>query len=817
MNALGLAKTSAPGLRLYSTPARAIVPVELDPEREVRIYTCGPTVYRSVHLGNLRSYLLADIVRRLLLAQGYRVRHVKNVTDVGHMRQELLDRGEDKIIAEALSAGLTSREIAQRFTDEFMRDEQRINVLPADVFPRATDHVQRMIEITQALVESGHAYVRTGNVYFRVASFAGYGELGGSLSREGLRQGVRAEVDPLKDDPRDFALWKAAEPGRTELVWPSPWGLGFPGWHIECTAMSTQHLGSQVDIHTGGVDNVFPHHEDERAQSEAFTGVRPFARVWLHGQHLLADGVKMAKSTGNAYTLSDLQALDFEPLAFRYLCLTVHYRKRQNFTFTSLRAAQRGLRRLRLHVARWGPPAERLSPEAEAMRERFWSLAENNLALPQCLALLWSLARATGWPDFASRPADHEASAGWTERPYAAAPPADHEASPGWTEHSDAAAPPADHEASAGWTERPDAAAPPADQKASAGWTERPYAAAPPADLEVSAGSTERLDAAGLPADQKAALARDFDRLLGLDLGLAPHRLPADPFRGAVSSPRAVPDQAAVPSTCEASVILLVQPDEDLAAVRRCLHSIVRHRHGLDLEIVLVDATGSPAAHTVLAEAAASAEALVDTDRHHRLDAHRRVRLVWMDHDPGAGAGRNVGLRASRGAIVVLLDASIELVGDAFRPLREVLADPFIGAVGPYGLLTSDMRHFRELDEEPPPGEPRDVDALQNYLLAFRRADLGRIGPLDEHYRFYRILDLDLSYTIRDRVGRAVSLGHLPLVRHRHALWEALSEGDREERSRKNFGRFLKRWDHRHDLPRQGLTAHADGPVAVHG
>ncbi|HYW89760.1 MAG TPA: hypothetical protein VFB50_18445, partial [Chloroflexota bacterium] len=150
-------------------------------------------------------------------------------------------------------------------------------------------------------------------------------------------------------------------------------------------------------------------------------------------------------------------------------------------------------------------------------------------------------------------------------------------------------------------------------------------------------------------------------------------------------------------------------------------------------------------------------------------------------------------------------------------PLLEVLADPSVGAVGPYGLLTTDMRHFRELDDEPPPGQPRDVDALQNYLLAFRRADLARVGPLDEHYRFYRILDLDLSYTIRDRVGRVVSLGHLPLVRHRHALWEALSEGDREERSRKNFGRFLKRWDHRHDLPRQGLTAHAEGPVAVHG
>ena len=798
----------APGLRLYNTPARAVVPVDLDPEREVRIYTCGPTVYRSVHLGNLRSYLLADTLRRLLLARGYRVRHVKNVTDVGHMRQELLDRGEDKIVAEALSAGLTSREIAQRYTLEFLRDEQCINVLPADVFPRATDHVPRMIEITQALLESGHAYERGGNVYFSVARFAGYGELGGSLSREGLRQGVRAEVDPLKDDPRDFALWKAAEPGRTELVWPSRWGAGFPGWHIECTAMSTQHLGPQVDIHTGGVDNIFPHHEDERAQSEAFTGVRPFARIWLHGQHLLADGVKMAKSTGNAYTLSDLQALDFEPLAFRYLCLTVHYRKRQNFTFTSLRAAQRGLRRLRAHVANWGSPAAQLSPEAERIRDRFWSIAENNLRLPSCLALMWSLARSKPGLDGATVGAEGRSA------------------------------------------------------------------------IRREFRRIRRRDVARLPPEQKAALARDFDRLLGLDLGQAPRRRHVDPFYDAWSTPRSVPDQAQAPATRELSVNLLVQPDEDLAAVRRCLHSILRHRHGLDLEVVLVDATGSPESHAALAEAAASAEsaawasrgsagsqgsdgsaaspaeaaawaspgspgstgpsgssaspaesaaraslgspgsagsAASTADAAPGGDALGRVRLVWMDHDPGAAAGRNVGLRASRGEVVVLLDASLELDGDAFGPILGILADPSVGAAGPFGLLTSDMRHFRELDEEPPSGEPRVVDALQNYLLAFRRADLARIGPLDEHYRFYRILDLDLSYTIRDRVGRLVSLGHLPLVRHRHALWEALSEGDREERSRKNFGRFLKRWDHRHDLPRHGLATEAEGPVAVHG
>ena len=717
----------APGgspLRLHNTLTRGVVPVQLDPTRAVGIYTCGPTVYRPVHLGNLRSYLLADCLKRLLLASGYEVRHVKNITDVGHMRQELLDRGEDKIVAEALSAGQTPHEIARHYTAEFLRDEDCINILPADVFPRATEHIERMVAIAVELVARGQAYERAGNVYFRVGSFAPYGELGGSLSREGLRQGVRAEADPLKEDPRDFALWKAAEPGRTELVWPSPWGVGFPGWHIECTAMSTAHLGPQVDIHTGGVDNIFPHHEDERAQSEAFTGRSPFAQVWLHGQHLLADGLKMAKSTGNAYTLDDLLRLEFEPLAFRYLCLTAHYRTRLNFTFTSLRAAQSGLRRLRSHVAYWsslddgwtpvasGSDLDRatgeLSAPAQACRAQFWELARDDLGLPRCLALLWSIVRG-------------------------------------------------------------------------------PLATLPPAE--------------------KAVLARDFDRLLGLNLGQPAARRPADPFRRAISSPRAIPDGVAEPDRHALSVNVVVQPGEDLAAVERCVSSVLRSAGPVDLELVVVDATGAPAAHAELVRLA---------------DADPRLRLVWIDHDPGAAAGRNLGLRASRGTYVALLEPSVEVVGELWPTVLDVLrSDPRLGAVGPFGLLTADMRHFYEVATGPGARAPaaQEVDALQNYLMVFRRADLERIGPLDEHYRFYRILDLDLSYAIRERVGPVVSLGNLPIVRHRHALWESLADGDREERSRKNFGRFLKRWDHRRDLHAHGDPTRlaAEEHAAVHG
>ena len=687
-------------LSLHNTMSRRVEPAVFDSSREVRMYTCGPTVYRPVHLGNLRSYLLADVVKRLLVHLGYQVRHVKNVTDVGHMRQELLDRGEDKVIAEALSAGLTPQDIARRYTEEFLRDELCINILPADVFPRATEHVARMIEISAQLLASGHAYEKAGNVYFRVGSFDGYGELGGAVSREGQRQGVRAETDPLKEDPRDFALWKAAEAGRTELVWDSPWGRGFPGWHIECTAMSTQHLGPQVDIHTGGVDNIFPHHEDERAQSEAFTGVRPFARVWLHGQHLLADGLKMAKSTGNAYTLSDLLEFNFEPLAFRYLCLTAHYRARLNFTFTSLRAAQTGLRRLRQHVSRWGPPAVALSLAATVVRDEFWATACNDLGLPRCLAMVWSLARGT-----------HK------------------------------------------------------------------Y----------------------LPDADKAALARDFDTLLGLELATPPPRRAADPLRGAVSSVTGVRDSTLEPNRCELSVIIAVQPAEDLLAVRRCVQSVLRHSGRVDLEVLVVDATGSPDAHAELAALSAG---------------DQRVRVVWIDHDPGAGAARNLGLRGSRGTYVCLVDPSVELLGSPWPALMRALDDRTVGAAGAYGLITADMRHFHDA---PVADGPVEVDALQNYLMLLRRSDLLRLGPLDEHYRYYRILDLDVSYTIRERIGRVLSLSGLPLMQHRHALWEALSEGDREERSRKNFGRFLKRWDHRHELTRHGDANSLVGEAAIHG
>jgi cysteinyl-tRNA synthetase len=381
-------------LRLYNTLTRTKETFRPIEPGKVRLYTCGPTVYRFIHIGNLRSFMLADWVRRTLIHFGYEVKHVKNITDVGHMRQELLDRGEDKMIAAARKEGKTPLEIAAFYTQAFMDDEAQVNILPAHVFPRATDHVPEMIDITRRLIANRLAYEVNGTVYFDVSAFPNYGRLSRN-ELEGLLGGVRGEVATDKQAAEDFALWKAAEPGRV-MKWASPWGEGFPGWHIECSAMSIKHLGEQIDIHTGGVDLVFPHHEDEIAQSEGYTGTS-FVNYWVHGQHLLVDGLKMAKSTRNDYRLVDLMARGFDPIALRYLYATAHYRTRLNFTFNALRGAQHGLGRLRERLLELDRVA------ADGVRDE-WAEAEHvssfdvaladDVNLPVALASTWTMLRS---------------------------------------------------------------------------------------------------------------------------------------------------------------------------------------------------------------------------------------------------------------------------------------------------------------------------------------------------------------------------------------------------------------------------------------
>ena len=384
-------------LRIYNTLTKNVEEIRPMAPGKVSMYTCGPTVYRYAHIGNLRTYLMADWIRRVLTTDGNEVYHVKNITDVGHMRQELAEAGGDKMIMAALAEGKSLQEIGEFYADVFWQDEERINILPAHVFPWASHHIPEMLEMVGTLMNNGAAYEAGGNIYFDVNSYPEYGKLSRNFGGD-LLEGVRAEADPLKHDPRDFTLWKAAEPGR-DVKWDSPWGEGFPGWHIECSAMAHKYLGEKFDIHTGGVDNVFPHHEDEIAQSEGAFG-QQHVNYWVHGQHLLADGAKMAKSAGNVFLIEDLSTRGFDPFAFRYLCMTVRYRHRMNFTFTSLRAAEKALTGLRNRIWVWrnisgnGSGHHALSADGQEWSGKFWDAVHNDLDLPTALAITWAMVRS---------------------------------------------------------------------------------------------------------------------------------------------------------------------------------------------------------------------------------------------------------------------------------------------------------------------------------------------------------------------------------------------------------------------------------------
>src|SRR5712691_9742478 len=342
-------------LHVRNTLTRALEPVEPGDGDRLRMYACGPTVYRYAHVGNLRTFLLADLIRRVVLYHGIDVLAVQNITDVGHLRDERFDRGEDRMLVAAGLEHKTTAEIADAYEAAFHADAALLNLLPAHVFPRATEHIPEMIALAETLVDAGHAYVSdAGNVYYSVASFPTYGALSGN-TLDALRAGHRGEVDADKRDPADFALWKAAGEGRM-LKWPTPhWGDGFPGWDLECSAMALRHLGPRFDLHTGGIDNVFPHHEDEIAQSAPVVGGPP-ARLWVHGAFLQVGGQKMAKSAGNIERVAELADRGIDPLAFRYLCLTSRYRHKLEYTPASLTAAAAALESLRVGLRGLAPP-----------------------------------------------------------------------------------------------------------------------------------------------------------------------------------------------------------------------------------------------------------------------------------------------------------------------------------------------------------------------------------------------------------------------------------------------------------------------------
>jgi cysteinyl-tRNA synthetase len=400
---LRAASDGARGVRLYDSLTRRNQPLVPIRPGHVTIYTCGSTVYKYAHIGNLRTYLFGDLLHRALEYLGYEVQYVKNITDVGHMRNddpEAAGPDADKMEQAAETEGKTPAEIADFYTDAWLEDEALLNILPADVMPKATDHIGEMIELTEVLLERGLAYEVDGTVYYDVSAFPDYGKLSGQRVEE-MHAGHRVEVEGDKRDPADFALWKRAGEHRL-MRWPSPWGDGFPGWHIECSAMSLKHLGERFDIHTGGIDLKFPHHEDEIAQSEGALG-HEVVSVWMHGEFLTLGDAKMAKSAGNIIRVADLPSKGFEPLAFRYLALTAHYRSKLDFTDAAMHAAASGLARLRRAVAA-GADVEGTAGDLDAeplagYRARFADAVADDLALPRALALAQQVAAADDLTD----------------------------------------------------------------------------------------------------------------------------------------------------------------------------------------------------------------------------------------------------------------------------------------------------------------------------------------------------------------------------------------------------------------------------------
>jgi cysteinyl-tRNA synthetase len=748
-------------MQIYNTLTRRKEPISPITPGQIKMYSCGPTVYRYIHIGNLRTFTMADWLRRSLTYAGLEVLHIKNITDVGHMRVELLDRGEDKLIAQARKEGKRADEIAAFYTDAFLEDEARLNILPAHRFPRASAHVPDMIAIIAGLLKKGIAYQSGGNIYYDVARFPGYGALSGNQIAQ-LLEGVRDRVDSEKRNQEDFALWKAAEAGR-EMAWDSPWGHGFPGWHIECSAMSMKYLGSRFDLHTGGVDNIFPHHEDEIAQSEGYTGER-FVNTWIHAQHLLVDGLKMAKSTGNAYTRADIEARGFDPLALRYFYTTAHYRSRINFTFTALKAAQTSLRRLRMAALRLAEQADRdRLPGAAALRATHWQrrfddAIMDDLNMPRAMAGIWDMLRRAGDTTPAALQLalllDFDRVLGFGLAEWLRAATKDQGRKPSARLPLALGPSPGIPEPIAALVRRR------ADLRQQQRFAEADALRAQIADEGYVISDTQRGPLVTLRALEQA-------------------------FSGITRSAD-VPDMSAEPDLYEFSVNLLARDSCD--DLQRCVASIARHHAGQRLEIVIVDNGSTDNTVPYL-------QALMRSGLHADDGTAIPVHVLFADHNMGFAAGRNATMRASRGRTIILLDSAIELCDDIWSPLARALADPSVGVVGPYGLVTSDLREFYENDGP-------DVDAIEGYLMAFRRALLPEVGWAEEKFRFYRLLDIYYSFMFKTAGYRAVVTPDIAarITKHPHREWFGLTEEERATKSKKNYDIFKRRWHHGQSL-----------------
>jgi cysteinyl-tRNA synthetase len=382
------------GLVLYDTRARRKRRFEPMEPGHVRMYTCGPTVYAPQHVGNLRSQLFADLAKRAFLAEGWRVTHVINVTDVGHLTDDA-DAGEDKIERAARESGERAEAIAARHTAQWLRARARVGCLPPEVLCRATEHLPEQIELVRILEERGYTYRTPDGIYFDTSKFPRYADFA-RLDLEAQRGGARIGDVAGKRHPADFALWKQSPPGvRRQQEWDSPWGRGFPGWHLECSAMSVRYLGRNFDVHTGGVDHVAVHHTNEIAQSECAFDVQPWVAFWLHNEFLGFRGAKMSKSQGNVCLLDDLVERGFPPLAFRYFFLQAHYRQQQSLTDEAMEAAATGYERLLAHASEaGGAGGEANTGRMEGLRARFREAVRDDLNAPRALAVAWDAARS---------------------------------------------------------------------------------------------------------------------------------------------------------------------------------------------------------------------------------------------------------------------------------------------------------------------------------------------------------------------------------------------------------------------------------------
>ena len=374
-------------LKLYNTLTRKKEVFKPIKKGSVGLYGCGPTVYWYQHIGNLRRYVFEDILLRVLEYNGYKVKHIINVTDVGHLTSDA-DEGEDKVEAAAKKEGKTAKQITKHYFDAFQEDLEKINFTQPDKWTWATEHIKDQIEMIKSLEEKGFIYGVSDGIYFDTSKLKGYGKLA-LLNVEGLKAGKRVDLREKKNKT-DFALWKFSEKkGERQQEWDSPWGLGFPGWHVECSAMSSKYLGDKFDIHTGGMDNMNPHHVNEIAQSESSFGKKPWVKYWLHNNHLNLKEGKMSKSSGEIIRLKDLEEKGYTPLSFRYFLLTAHYRKRTEFDFKIMNASKEAYNRLKNIISELKDDKK----ENKKYLKEFEGAINDDLNTPNSLQVLWKLVR----------------------------------------------------------------------------------------------------------------------------------------------------------------------------------------------------------------------------------------------------------------------------------------------------------------------------------------------------------------------------------------------------------------------------------------